>query len=616
MARPRGLSLAGLRALRGDAIAKGWVPGTTTALKYDFVLGATAEGRTYAALLAARPDGAALEGPASVFLSHAYDYNFDDVLDAATAWEAKQQRGTFFYYFDLAVVDQHAQKSAAQAGVVAPNVLSDEFGEGVRAIARTVLVLCWESPLVLQRSWCIFEVAMTLFHDAAFHVALPPRDERILTKLFSSRDNFSSIEKKICAIDAARATAREPADKATIDCEINDKLGGFGSVNERIAQKTRDWVIDTVHEKLCAAPDFLTSPLALGLGAYMRHGTMSRADGGLKLLELALERRKGAFDAQPESRELELNVALAESACGSSLRLAGKSADAAALLKNALATLERLGADEHDVIDACSRLSVALKDLGRHDEALPLYERAYGQRLKAYGADHEDTLFSHLNLGVLYHAMRRYDEHSKIVAEVARRRNVVLGPRHHETLFARHREGLGLFDAGEYERAKDVFSEVAELQREVRGPAHRETLSTRTMRARSLAKQVEGDETTRKLNIEVAACELNDIVDVQVDKLGSDHMDAVFSLFVLAQVLCDGGFLAAGCRAYLRAVNGARKSTGRPPFLKTLLDRAAAAAPLLAASSTGDDDLASKLAAAIADARICGIGGASATLRR
>jgi hypothetical protein len=131
-------------------------------------------GTSYAdALRAARPD---CVGPANVFLSHAYDYKFLDVVDAAEAWAAAPaQRGgePYFFYFDLLCVNQH---EGGQGTVVPFEVLRDEFGGSVAAIGRTLLVLMWDNPIPLGRSWCVFEMGTTLRVRAEMKVIMPPAD--------------------------------------------------------------------------------------------------------------------------------------------------------------------------------------------------------------------------------------------------------------------------------------------------------------------------------------------------------------------------------------------------------------------------------------------------------
>ena len=49
-------------------------------------------------------------GEATVFISHAYMYPFQTVVEAVRAWEQRQPVGApFFYYFDLFVVNQYGQ---------------------------------------------------------------------------------------------------------------------------------------------------------------------------------------------------------------------------------------------------------------------------------------------------------------------------------------------------------------------------------------------------------------------------------------------------------------------------------------------------------------------------
>jgi hypothetical protein len=85
----------------------------------------------------------------------------DATVEAAAAWEAPDERvakgGVIFYYFDLAVVNQHGQ-----TGVVSFEALRDEFGGGVRGVGHTLFLLRYADPLSLRRAWCVFELGKTL----------------------------------------------------------------------------------------------------------------------------------------------------------------------------------------------------------------------------------------------------------------------------------------------------------------------------------------------------------------------------------------------------------------------------------------------------------------------
>ena len=81
------------------------------------------------------------------------------VVEAVAAWDARQPRlpRPRFFYFDLAVVDQHGQ-----SGPVDSALLAAEFGGGVRAVRNTLFVLDWLKPISLSRAWCVYEIAISL----------------------------------------------------------------------------------------------------------------------------------------------------------------------------------------------------------------------------------------------------------------------------------------------------------------------------------------------------------------------------------------------------------------------------------------------------------------------
>jgi hypothetical protein len=140
-------------------------------------------GASFAELLS-RDGGSAWTGKANAFLSHAYSYKFLDAVDAADAWASRQSEaarntlgGTFYFYFDLLVVNQHGQN-----GIVSFETLRDEFGGGVRGIGNTLFLLDYDNPVSLTRAWCVFEVAVSLANGARFEVIMPSRDEAAFEK--------------------------------------------------------------------------------------------------------------------------------------------------------------------------------------------------------------------------------------------------------------------------------------------------------------------------------------------------------------------------------------------------------------------------------------------------
>ena len=178
-------------------------------------------------------------GRCNVFLSHAYDYSYLDVLDAVRAWEAKQRArgaaGPFFYYFDLFINNQHG------AGNVPFEVLRDTFGKNVQAIGQTVLVLKWgNTKQTLGRLWCVFELWTTQRVRAGFDVAMTPEDRDAF--MAALVHDYESLAAKTYTIDVESATALKDADKANIRRVINES-GGFIPTNQLVIGAMQGWMV-------------------------------------------------------------------------------------------------------------------------------------------------------------------------------------------------------------------------------------------------------------------------------------------------------------------------------------------------------------------------------------
>lgn len=239
-------------------------PKTTEYMKSKFVLTATAKKQcSYLDLLRARPDSSKLVGEATVFVSHSYSYLFLDVVDAISAWAARNPRSDgepHYFYFDLLVNCQHGQP------LVPFSELRDTFSNGVHYTEQVLLLLdvsCGSAflPDALTRSWCIFEIATALSSGKPFEVITPPINEDLLVEMFlpEKKENDQTIKQRIenvrqhgealnkflslmCSIDIEFARATEPHDKTNISRMITEDLGGYLAVNQLVIGAMRDWV--------------------------------------------------------------------------------------------------------------------------------------------------------------------------------------------------------------------------------------------------------------------------------------------------------------------------------------------------------------------------------------
>ena len=127
-------------------------------------------------------------GAATRFVSHAWDYVFQDLLAALLALGVEQEylwigatcaRCLFRTTHDTApacsadvfVLNQHEAATIERP----PDWWSDAFSDAVRTVGHTLLVLQpWFAPRALQRAWCLWEIFCTLQGGIQLDVLLNP----------------------------------------------------------------------------------------------------------------------------------------------------------------------------------------------------------------------------------------------------------------------------------------------------------------------------------------------------------------------------------------------------------------------------------------------------------
>jgi tetratricopeptide (TPR) repeat protein len=482
---------------------RGALQGKTTGwLKHNHVKPATAATAGPYSLLLEPP----LTGPATVFLSHAYDYAFLDVVDAAAAFEAAQPppvRGErLFFYFDLLVVDQHAQ-----AAEVSYEDLSREFGRSARTIGRMAFVLSFDAPVSLSRSWCIFEAAQMLSGaPSSFSVVMPPRDEAAFTSLLC-RD-FESIVQRMCSVEVERARAEKDADRANIARVIREDLGGFSRVNQLVIGALREWMTAAGRAALALVgppPARARSALQLAIARFLV--LQARLRDAAALYEEALAARRevvvereaaaataaaaaagagGGADAAAAvaaaaaaATEARDDMAAVARALGDVLWRLQRPLEAVALCREAVDHLRARHGDRHpNTLGTISTLACALDVGGELAPAEPLYLEAIAGRIAVLGAAHPDTLTTQSNYGGLLTQMNRFAEASALNAAVLRARRAALGCEHPDTLRSLDNLAFSTFREGWPDVAEPMFREALAARRKVLGQDHLSTLAS------------------------------------------------------------------------------------------------------------------------------------------
>jgi serine/threonine-protein kinase len=263
----------------------------------------------------------------------------------------------------------------------------------------------------------------------------------------------------------------------------------------------------------------------------------------------------------PESLRCQDNLAGA-------LRDAGRIQDALALYESTLAARRSvLGEDHPQTLTTANNLAGVYREIGKLELALELYKKTLSQREDRMGPDHPDTLLSRHSLAFILDSLGRYDESIPLHREVYRRRRIQPGPNHADTLSTMHNLAYALRLSGKPEEAIKLFEECLQRKREVLGPNNPDTLTTMSVLGLSYRSVKRHSE---------AIALLEEVLKRGVAGPGPEHPDTLFAFNNLAAAYRSVNRFADAAPLYEKAVAGMRKVYGvKHNYTLTVMDNLA-----------------------------------------
>ena len=284
------------------------------------------------------------------------------------------------------------------------------------------------------------------------------------------------------------------------------------------------------------------------------------------LLRRVLQVRSQTLGADhPEALNTRLGLAVL-------LRDTGQLAGAEEILNDVIVTCESSLPPDHPVaLSARHNLATIFQATGRTDEAEQLYRDVLDKREWTLGPNHPETIRTLVNLGSLLHLRGSLDdaEHTLRQAEAAYRE--IYGRQHPHTMTVLTNIANVLADKGMLQKAKEYYVEILAAQEVILGGDHPDTLITRVNLAVALARLGDLEQADRLLKKAIAGYErvfqsrdhpsllkaryhlaslrerrgdfhealdwYLQILDMQVEKLGEGHPDAIATRLSISRVL-------------------------------------------------------------------------------
>ena len=193
------------------------------------------------------------------------------------------------------------------------------------------------------------------------------------------------------------------------------------------------------------------------------------------LREALVARGRAALARLPEG---ERGTSVLLSNLGVLLRDMGKLEEARPLYEEYMQGCKETLGDRHPhTLVSINGMGALLQDLGKLEEARPLLEEGLQARRETLGDRHPHTLISISNMGQLLQAMGKLDEARPLLEEALQASRETLGDRHASTLVSINSMGGLLMAMGKLEEARPLYEEALQASKETRGDRHPHTLA-------------------------------------------------------------------------------------------------------------------------------------------
>lgn len=444
-------------------------------------------------------------GKAQVFISHAWRYQFLDVMDAVR--DHFKNKPEIIIWFDMFSNNQH------KAVDLTFDWWCNTFKSAIKEFGHTVMVIApWNDPITLTRAWCLFEIYCTVSTNSKFEVALSDEQRRIFIRDMGLHGS-EAIDKMLATIDAERSDAWRAEDKARIFEAVRLTVG-FNHINALVFGEMRKFVIRTSERSFDNEKSVLLKiQYAVILASlYTSQGRLLSAEPILYASVIASKALKGEYD--PLTLDAETNLAIlyenednfsaAEPLYLTCLekheKIYGRTHKSTLAAMNNLANVfsnrqkydaaeqlysecfkrrsEEFGPMDIDTISALSNLAALYLTMGKLEKAAELAADCVERSKKNLDGDHPYTLIAMNNLASIQDLMFLHDDAEKLLVYVLQTRLMSMGEQDPEYLNSLFNLGVHYRNRGLYAKALPLLDDCANKRLMVLGPNHPTTLKT------------------------------------------------------------------------------------------------------------------------------------------
>jgi tetratricopeptide (TPR) repeat protein len=416
------------------------------------------------------------------FVSHAWQYQFLDVVHSLQAFLAQEPRGTeLTLWFDAFSTSQHDTYSRP------PLWWQRTFVNAIGRMGRLVMVLTpWTNPITLSRAWCILELFACVNSRSRFQVAMPPDQYQSIINVANTAlglvDDYVSMLSKV-QCESSQCSREE--DRLRIFETVRAAIG-FVAMDRLVFETLGGWLLQQLNAKKlsCYQQGDTTHGTQLSRKIAKLLNTLGRHLDAETELKEAMH-SIGAPQASDVARGVDLqNWVRLLPADTRSLFLAifsdfgmtclrqGRYSDSTEIYE-ALMPLEE-GSENHCAI--LLNLATSHRASKRFAEAERLYVQCVDMSTRAYGPEHHQTMVCMNSLAVTHRELKKFDLAEQVFLKVIDIGKRTIGENHTDTQAAVVGLANCYRDQGRFDAAEGLYVSTLEYARRTKGFSHPETL--------------------------------------------------------------------------------------------------------------------------------------------
>jgi tetratricopeptide (TPR) repeat protein len=466
-------------------------------------------------------------GPkADWFISHAWKYNFLEVLEAVElflikTYGSRDVIGDKVIWFDLFSNSQHNKATYPYTW------WREVFASAVGDIGNVCMVMQpWNEPFSLTRAWCVFEVYACVSTNSRFEVAMTQaqKDNFLETMVETRGDCFYDMLGKV----NSETSGGRPDDCEKIHRTIREQVpDGFIGLDSMIFRVMEKWMNNVIQETIDAARNAGNTleevKYELLLSILLRKQTtagvaanVNRARRCVEIREsllptddlLIIEARLHLSGLLSDNRLFEEAEILLDQ-CVQVLRVKRgkghpetlkavnmlastyckdlKFDHAERLLRQCLQLSQHVVEPLSDKVSSEAGLTVLsyehnlanlYGDQGRFAEAKEMYLKVLSKYSEILGQEHHDTLIVKNNLAVLYSTMEEYADAEILLVSCLKGRERTLGKTHADTLIVMFNLSCLYNSLTRYSEAEMLCTDVCKYRVQSLGRKHPDTVNS------------------------------------------------------------------------------------------------------------------------------------------